>query len=191
MRKISLLISATIAGLALVGAAPKAKADMIKIMSRPACSVTTSSGSINVGHAAIAFYDDNGTIVTKGMWPGGILTNTKDDLDMAGGGGCGLVTRTAHVSPQRRIWAQKQVATKGSTTCYRYSPIPKINLDGAYLRMLNSTGCSCVSFATRIWKEVTGEVFERQVTPKQLAKTIEEFNGGSSTGDFDGGNISP
>jgi hypothetical protein len=184
MRKNSLLISAAIAGLTLVGSASGAKADMIKIMARPACSATTSSGAINVGHAAIAFYDENGAIVTKGMWPEGVLTNAEDDLNMAGGAGCDLVTRTAHVSRERRIWAQKQVATKGSTTCYKYWPIGKITPYG-------SKGCSCVSFATRVWKKVTGEVFNFQFTPRQLAETIEDRNGGSGsmTGDFDGGKV--
>jgi hypothetical protein len=195
MRKTSLFISAAMASLTVVGFASTAKADRVVIMTKNPCGFFGQNE--DVGHAAMAFYDDeNGTVSTKGMWPKdsrypeNVRTDDPTDLAMARGEGCGLVTRTAYVTPARRIWAQKQVATPGSTTCYRYSPIAKINAEGTYIRIFNSTGCSCVNFANRVWKKVTGrEVFSGKLTPEGLGKEIMKSNGGSASGDFDGGNV--
>jgi hypothetical protein len=194
MKKCHLLLSTIVMSTAILGFASNAKADSIKIMATASC---TPWGPFqgDVGHAAIAFYDGNGKLVgTKGMWPvSGSSLNAKTgiwpgqvrswdgkDVEMANGKGCGLRTRTAYVTRQRREWLQNQVTTVGGTNCQSYLPVGKVG---------GSEKCSCVNFATRVWRQATAESerWQFQTTPKLLGDTIWWANGRRDSGLFDGG----
>ena len=169
------------AAASLFGLASSAQADSIRIMSRGVCwgkEIPVITG--NVGHVAIAFYHSQGKIETKGMWPGGIRENDPEDIKMANGWGCRLRTRTAVVSSTRREWVWNQVATSGGTNCQSYTIVGKI---------LPDKYCSCVGFATRVWRQVTSdwERWELQSTPKLLGDTIQSANRGQLYGIFDNG----
>jgi hypothetical protein len=182
MRKTSLFISAAISGLTLLATASNAKADMIKIISKPACNI----GSVvqgDVGHVVIAFYDSNGNTTTKAVWPSGIKHNDPKDLEMARGEGCRLSTRTAYVSSARREWAENRAATAEDTTCNSYSYVFK--------RLFGADTCTCVNFATRVWKAVTNEreTWTGLLTPADVSRKIQTVNGSKRSGKFNGGKI--
>ncbi len=168
------------AAASLFGLASSAQADSIRIMSRAVCRGDIPVITGNVGHAAIAFRDSQGKLRTKGMWPDGIRIDDKEDIKMAYGGGCGLRTRTAVVSSSRREWVWNQVATSGGTNCQSYAIVGKIFSD---------KNCSCVGFATRVWRQVTSdwERWQFQSTPKLLGDTIQSANRGELYGIFDNG----
>jgi hypothetical protein len=163
----------------LFGFASNAQADSIRIMSRAVCPGDLVIAG-NVGHVAIAFYDSQGRLETKGMWPGGIRINDGEDIKMANGWGCRLRTRTAVVSSARRQWVWNQVATSGGTNCQFYGIVGKI---------LPNNYCSCVGFATRVWRQVTSdwERWQFQSTPRVLGDTIQSANRGELYGIFDNG----
>lgn len=114
------------------------------------------------------------------MWPDGVRTNDSADMEMAKGNGCGLRTRTAIVSTSRREWAWNQVSTSGGTNCQSYAVVGKVQ---------GSDKCSCVNFATRVWRQVTSdwERWQFQTTPKLLGDTIQISNRGQVNGMFDSG----
>ena len=161
--------------------ATESKADTVKLMSKSPCSPLSAARG-DVGHSAIAFYDNSGRLVaTKGMWPGGVQTNNRTDIEMASGQGCGLKTRTAYVTPSRRTWIQNQVASPGGTNCQSYFPVGKVAGSDRF--------CSCVNFATRVWRQTTAdqERWQFQSTPQILGDTIWVKNGWRTNGIFDNG----
>ena len=164
-----------------VGFSTEVKADTVKLMSKAACSpISVAQG--DVGHSAIAFYDNSGKLVaTKAMWPGGVQTNNRTDIEMASGQGCGLKTRTAYVTPARRAWIQNQVASPNGTNCQSYFAVGKVAGSDKF--------CSCVNFATRVWRQTTAdqERWQFQSTPKLLGDTIWLQNGWRTNGIFDNG----
>jgi hypothetical protein len=182
IKHLSSIVIATPLILAGVTYATEAKADMVKIMSKAACSAATIAQG-DVGHSAIAFYDANGRVTTKGMWPDGVKTNNSTDMAMANGQGCGLKTRTAYVTPARRQWIQDQVASPGGTNCRQYFPVGKVAGSDQF--------CSCVNFATRVWRQTTSdwERWQFQSTPKLLGDTIWFANGWRNHGVFNGGKV--
>ena len=156
--------------------ATESKADIVKVMSKSPCS------PLDVGHSAIAFYDNSGKLIaTRGMWPDGVRPKDKTDEEMASGKGCGLKTRTAYVTPSRRAWIQNQVASSGGTNCQSYFPVGKVAGSDKF--------CSCVTFATRVWRQTTGdrERWQFQLTPQQLGDTIWFQNGLRTNGVFNNG----
>lgn len=181
MKKSSFLLASAIFGLSIFGIASSAKADMIKISAKQACSrsgvlAIGGDAGVDVGHVSVAFYDDAGNLLeTKGMWPDGVNTNNANDQAMANGEGCGLVSRTIVVNPQVREWAQHQVASPGGTGCHEYSYV--------YKRAFGADKCTCVQFGTRVWKEVTnkvrnkGEVWRGALTPQDVQTRIRSANG--------------
>ena len=170
------------AAASLFGLASSAQADSIRIMSKAVCWGDIPVFRNNFGHAAIAFYGSQGNLLgTKGMWSDGVRVNHPEDIKMANGVGCGLRTRTAVVSSTRREWVWNQVATSGGTNCQSYTLIGKIQGSDKY--------CSCVGFATRVWRQVTSdwERWEYQLTPYLLGNTIQSANRGELYGIFDNG----
>jgi hypothetical protein len=119
------------------------------------------------------------------MWPGGVRTNDPTDMAMARGEGgkCRSVYRRfANVSSARRSWAQHGVASPGGTNCTSYIPVGSKAVNGA---------CSCVNFATRVWRQVTAdrERWQLMVTPANVAGQIYLANGYRVTGLFDNGKM--
>lgn len=177
-----LLLSTLIISSIVFGYSSSAKADKVRIISKASCGLVQSKGQ-DVGHVSIAFYTDNGALIgTKGMWPGGVQPDNSVDIEMASGKGCGLRTRTANVSTARREWIQNQVASSGGTNCQSYFPVGKIG---------GESGCSCVTFATRVWRQATSdwERWQYQSTPKLLGDVIQRANNGRTDGVFDNGKI--
>jgi hypothetical protein len=125
----------------------------------------------NPGHALIARFDDNGTLIqTKGFWPDGILTDDKNDHKTAKGLDCGVwgcKVRRARVTPNRATWIMNSIATKNFTKCYNYQGIP-----------FGNNNCNCVTFSTRIWSKVTEgrENITGVFDPQILASRIVSLN---------------
>jgi hypothetical protein len=185
MRKISLFISAAIAGLALVGSASNAKADVVQIIAKDSCSRNGIIGvgldrKVDVGHVVIAFYDGRGDFAgTAAMWPTGVKYGYSEDVKLAKGIGCNIRTRSAYVTKKRREWLQYAVATDGGTDCKKYSYV--------YENFANKSTCTCVNFGTRVWRVVTSdwERWQFQITPKQVRDQIGYANGKKNWWDWD------
>jgi hypothetical protein len=168
-------------------AVSSARADMVVIVSRPKCNWLDMK---DVGHVAIGFYDSNERLVeTKGMWPvtkefpDNVRSSYSEDraLVLGNSGACrGVYTRVANVSRQRREWLQNSVATAAGTNCRYYLFIGKVGGD---------TSCSCVNFATRVWRQTTGnqERWQGLLQPASVGERIYAANGKQRSGVFDGG----
>lgn len=182
-RLLSIISLTCLASGANIALATEAKADAVKLMSKASCNPLSLVQKGDVGHSAFAFYDGSGRLVgTKGMWPSGVRTNDKTDIDMANGNGCGLKTRTAYVTKARREWVQNQVASSNGTNCQWYIPVGKVGGDNS---------CSCVNFATRVWRQTTAdwERWQFQSTPKLLGDTMWWANGRMNNGVFNSGRV--
>jgi hypothetical protein len=136
----------------------QAKAAEIRIITKPANTPLMGFGA-NPGHAVIAFYDDNGNLIsTRAFWPNGVRRSDTNDMGMGRDVAKGMFTtycglygcgeRRARVSNARLNWLRDAVATQSGTGCKSYQPLGK---------SLTSDQCNCVTFATRVWRIATSD----------------------------------
>jgi hypothetical protein len=160
---------------AVIGLAAPAKADWVSVQSVGACRTLTLLQG-DVGHANIAFWDNSGKLIeSRSVEPGKFLvtpaTSGDKDTELALGTRCNnaVSRRFLKVSKARRERLQAEITAAGMG-CKRYFPIGKV--DGP-------SGCSCVTFATRAWKQATKgeEAWTGQVFPGNFQRFIAEKNG--------------
>jgi hypothetical protein len=173
MIKFSLLAAA---GVVMVVAAP-ARADWVSIQAVGACRTWTLFTQRDVGHANIGFWDGNGNLIeSRGYNMGGLRTIAAKEIDdedtqLALNKKCnGAAThRFVYVTPARRAQLQGAITAAG-LGCNSYLFIGKVG---------GKNACSCVTFATRAWLEVTkrDEQWTLQTTPALLAAKIFDANG--------------
>ncbi|GMA17699.1 hypothetical protein E5F05_04620 (plasmid) [Deinococcus metallilatus] len=166
----------------------------------------TSSGSLGptgdassatlsaFGHMWIAFIVDDRVDSTYGFWGEGPFGfgggGFRDDREVADtqaflrGNVNGMIARFAHVNDTRFNWAKANI--KSFSGCTSYKPV-------------GGTGgqCNCIDFATRTWHVLTanwedfrvGPTTNLSVSTRQVARMIQDKNGGYIQGDLDGGKV--
>ena len=164
------------AGMVMVVAAP-ARADWVSIQAVGACRTWTLLTQLDVGHANIGFWDGNGKLIeSRGYNTGGLRTIAgsainDEDTQLALNKKCNgaAAHRFVYVTPARRAQLQGAITAAGQG-CNSYLPIGKIG---------GKNACSCVTFATRAWLDVTkrDEQWTLQSSPALLAAKIFAANG--------------